>query len=202
MAGRSPSEAFHNFIAPMNRALTCVSAGGRLSISREHAQSSFHTNVDYAATLTAGDAVRLRGTSTPLWLGIRHAFLIVEGAGDRGPYKTTTVGYSYRFHADIGHDRSEILAFQWNRDASPPLRKYPHLHIGSAISRGSSFRQDDFSDLHIPTGRLSLEAVLLFAIQELGVEPAENRSHRSVLDVLIEGDRIFREWSTQAGDWY
>ena len=129
-------------------------------------------------------------------------FLLVSAENDRGPYKATTIAYSYRFHADIERARSEIIVFQWNRDVKPPLRKYPHLHIGSIITRGSPFRQDDFNGLHIPTGRLSLEAVLLFAIQELGVEPADDRSIRDVVDMLRDGDRVFREWSTQAGDWY
>jgi len=70
MARRSPSEAFDNFIAPMNRALTCVAAGGRLSISREHQQVLLVTDFDDVLTLASADAVRLRGGSHPLWLGI------------------------------------------------------------------------------------------------------------------------------------
>lgn len=206
MAGRDPREAFHNFIDPMNRALNCV-ADGRLSVSG--GIGDLATNWDYSVTTARrrddptsgeGDPVTLIGPSN-LRLGIRQTILIVAAEGERGPYKVETRAYSYRFLADSGEGHREVLAFHWNLD-SVGTPHHPHLHVGSPVVSGSSFYPGTFNKLHIPTGRLSLEAVLMFAINEMAVEPTHGRARALVLDVLREGDRVFRQWSTNHGDWY
>lgn len=101
------------------------------------------------------------------------------------------VGYSYWFWIDIDHAPSELLTFQWTPNAPPPERRYPHLHVGSLVTSGSRFRPGDFNKLHIPTGRLPLEAVLLFAIEELSVEPARGRDREVVVELLRAADRRF-----------
>ena len=58
------------------------------------------------------------------------------------------------------------------------------MHIGSLVTVGSRVRTRDVNRLHIPTGPLSLEAVLMFAIEELGVEPARGRERAAVVNQL------------------
>lgn len=66
------------------------------------------------------------------------------------------------------------------------------MHVGSLVTTGSRFRRKDFNRLHIPTGPVSLAAVLLFAVEELGVEPSPGRSRDDVLATLREGVRAIR----------
>lgn len=73
-----------------------------------------------------------------------------------------------------------------------PQRRLPHLHVGSLVASASLFRGADFHKLHVPTGVLTLEAVLLFAVEELGVEPAQGRDRAAEIDLLRERDRVAR----------
>lgn len=212
MAGRTPSEAYATFIDAMNQALYCVTAGGRLFMSGD--RYNLQVDKEYGVLLSGGgagpddredgDPIRLNSDSQ-LWLGVAHAFIVRRDGPVETPFRVSSTAYSYFFYDEVEHRRQEVLAFQWNKNAAPPERQYPHLHVGSVIARGSPFaarspfRSDDVNGLHIPTGRLSLEAVLMFAIQELRVEPSDNRTIASVLQVLREGDERFHSERTQSG---
>ncbi len=57
-----------------------------------------------------------------------------------------------------------ILAFHWHQmGVSPVTTHHPH--------RGGTAVGVDFSKAHIPTGRVTLQDVLRFAIVDLGVAP-------------------------------
>lgn len=122
---------------------------------------------------------------TPLLLEVSETLLATtEPEGVTG---SLMVSYSYGVNVMVDGQPHEVVAFHWTPNAEPPQRHYPHMHVGSLITTGSRFRRKDFNRLHIPTGRLSLEAVLLFAVEELGVEPPRGRSRDDVLATLREG---------------
>lgn len=212
MAGRTPSEAYSTFIDSMNQALFCVTAGGRLFTSGD--RRNLQVGEEYGVLLAGGGAaaddredgepIRLNSAAR-LWLGVAHTFVVKNDGPERTPYRISSIAYSYFFYDEVDHRRQEVIAFQWNKNAHPPERSYPHLHVNSVITNGSPFgprspfRPDKFHDLHIPTGRLSLEAVIMFAIEELKVETADNRTIATVLSLLREGDRRFHAERTQTG---
>jgi len=99
------------------------------------------------------------------------------------------IAYAYRLSLVSAHQQREIIGFHWTPSAPPPQRRHSHLHVGSLVTSGSPFHGGDFNKLHIPTGPLSMEAVLLFAVEELGVEPAPGRDRETVIDQLRAGDR-------------
>lgn len=70
----------------------------------------------------------------------------------------------------LDSDLREILAFHWHPGGLSPIRR-PHLHIGA----GAKARFAPLQKAHVPTGQVSLQDVLLFAINDLDVEPLIER---------------------------
>jgi hypothetical protein len=71
------------------------------------------------------------------------------------------MAYFYSLQNEAGQ---EIVAFHWQPSAEHPD---PHMHLGV----GAQLGRKDIARAHIPTGRISLEEVLRFAITELGANP-------------------------------
>jgi hypothetical protein len=80
------------------------------------------------------------------------------------------VEYLYSFVTPRGN---EILSFHWTPDSSDPAAiRFPHAHIGPAITAGQTvLRPGDLHRAHIPTGHVSLPAVIRLAISEFGAVP-------------------------------
>jgi hypothetical protein len=72
------------------------------------------------------------------------------------------VGYRYQVHTDDGQ---EILAFHWHSDEDSASE--PHIHL----SAGAGTLRPEFHRAHIPSGEVSRDAFLLFAIRDFGVTP-------------------------------
>jgi hypothetical protein len=188
LAGRDPDEAYRNFRDPMNEALGCITAG-RLAVPQVH---RFETDRVYAIVLRRGEPVRLRGV-IPLLFSLGHQFRIVETEDrDRGPFKVRTVQYWYQF--ETSH-RQELLAFHWTPDTDQTgQRRYPHLHVGSSmIASDAPLFPDRFNKVHIPTNRVSLESVIRFSIEELGVQALR----ADWMAVLERTEGAFAHWRTR-----
>ena len=59
-----------------------------------------------------------------------------------------------------------MIAFHWHPTGRGGNIAFPHLHLGRAAGA-----VDIDPKAHVPTGRVSLEAVVAFLIRELGVRP-------------------------------
>jgi hypothetical protein len=92
-------------------------------------------------------------------------------------YAVKISAYVYGFtRAGQSGEEVEILHFHWDRDPLPG-NPYPsgHLHIGQGLLAQPTFmRQGDFHHAHVPTGHISMESVIRFAITELAVEPMDH----------------------------
>ena len=164
MAGRDPAEALRNFIAPLRQALHCITEAP-LSVPDVRGHDA-KIETEYTATLSAGKPITLHGEHR-LQLRVGHVFRLVEtNDAERGPVKASTVRYQYIIGT---RDGQEIVAYQWTPAADPPQRTFPHMHIGSLVTRESVFLGKTFSNLHLPTGRVSLESVVRFLIEDLEV---------------------------------
>lgn len=160
MAGATPYEAFDDFRAPLQRAVSCV--------DREaHVWALIGTNgyspgQEHALTPNLGEPVRLRGR-IGLDLLFRIWYRVVSAERERGPWRIETLAYSHRLETT---DAREIVAYHWHPGRSSEIT-YPHLHIGAGIGVDLGI----LDKTHIPTGRVALEDLLRFAIVEVGVEP-------------------------------
>jgi hypothetical protein len=97
-----------------------------------------------------------------------------------GERKVQTADYGYTLR---DADQQEIVSWQWH----PSVGDYemPHVHAGRGLP-------GDFGRLHIPTGRVAFEDVLLFLIKDFAVQPAKVDGE----ELIRESLRRFRSFST------
>lgn len=105
--------------------------------------------------------VRLKGL--PIAFSFSQYFRIVPSADG---YGTQTEAYTYEI--EDCHSRHELFAFHWEPNAPNSKSALPHLHLGFA-HRDEGLRINNKA--HIPTGRIELDDVVSFLIDELRVTP-------------------------------
>jgi hypothetical protein len=151
LAGRTPHEAVNEFVRPLQRAVSFV--------TRDILVASGYRPADepHVLTFPGGDPVRLSGDRRLGFLLI-HRYTIQRAEQRRGPWKVHSSEYSYEL---LDEDERRILAYLWHPYGRSPVT-WPHLHIPKTLTF-------DLSRAHPPTGRVSVESVLRFAIQDLGV---------------------------------
>ena len=88
---------------------------------------------------------------------------------------------AYRYHLSL-RNGPELLPFHWHPEDFNPV-KIPHLHL----SAGAQVRFLALAGAHIPTGLVTLQDVLQFAIEDLGVVPLR----RDWPEVLRQSRRPF-----------
>jgi hypothetical protein len=189
LPGRTPYEAWDNSIDPMRKALQCVTLERLALLERT---PSMQTDVIYPVALHDMNSVRLK-SRIGVYLVAGQNIRIYEAdprhAQER--YRVMTLKYTYGFtHMTTAGKEVELLTFHWSREHSPGDRSPPgHLHIGNGLLADPTvIRAGDFANAHIPTERLSLEAVIRFAIMELEVEPLRD----DWADVLDETEGVFK----------
>jgi len=139
-------------------------------------------NTPYEAILADMDPVELRG-KVPLTFSAGQNFEIIE-LDERGPYEVRTRAYFYAIATVEGRD---ILEFHWQPDAKPArdgerVVTAPHMHLGPAVAAvQTAIRPGTFHKAHIPTGHVTLQAVVRLLISEFEVEPL-NTNWQIILD--------------------
>lgn len=179
MAGRNPAEAFENFIAPVERAISTLGPA-KITLSPRGRSAP---DLDHVWTLNGTNGfVAKHGWHFEAFMNYR----IVRSEGDAGPWKITTTGYRYRL-ALTGQD---LFRLHWH-----PIGKshvdFPHLH--AAIATGSPAES---LDAHLETDRMSLERALAWAF-ELGL-PAARKDWREVLEDCERPHLEHRSWGSKA----
>ncbi len=132
------------------------------------------------------DPIRLRtGADGPdLFLTFQQAFHHGPHPNYPGDYKVFTEAYSYRVR--YSEDATDALfAWHWH----PAIRPECHIHIGAPHAIAT-----DLHKKHVPAGRVSFEEVLLFLIDEMGVQPIRETFREDLGDSLTRFE-TFRSWS-------
>lgn len=100
-----------------------------------------------------------------------------------GGMKVVTREYVYSLR--IGpHEEGEVITWHWHPAIADAAE--PHVHVRALHEDVPGLR-----DLHIPTSRVFLEDVLIFAVQGLGV-----RCREGGLEELHKIRRRTRNWAT------
>lgn len=153
MSGRRPGRAVEAFIASLQRAASCVTSA---VLIREPRLPGRHPALRFG-----DDVAPLRGVH-PLALRVLVEYAAEEGEPVR--WTVRTAGYRYEFqHAD----GPTLLAYHWHPVGISPITT-PHLHLAGTLGG------IDLSKAHLPTGLVTLQDVLRFAIADLGVLPLRN----------------------------
>lgn len=164
----TPAAAVAQYLASINTILHCIEHG-TLITSRERV---YAVGEEYSLVLNNADPLKLRRTTRPpVYLSLGQTFEIVKGTEiPTGPFSVHTRSYWYQFALD---NDVELLAFHWTPGIQDPRqRTFPHLHIGAVLfSPDAPILQGVLHKRHIPTGEISVEAIVRFAIEELGVSP-------------------------------
>lgn len=194
MPGRTPHEALIQFGDTMQETLQCI-ALGRFALQER--SRSLQTGTVYPVSLNKMNSVSLKSPhGLNLIVGQRIEIYETGSPGSRERYAVRVLSYLYGISRKDRNAmfESEVLHFHWDREVAAGT-PYPlgHLHVGQGILAQPTFmRPGDFHNAHIPTDRVSLEAVVRFAITELEVEPLKE-NWRQTLD---DSEAAFRALRT------
>lgn len=119
--------------------------------------------------------MRLAGESS-LYLEVALNYRIVQNVESGERWRVVTAAYFHRF---LDQRFQEIIAFHWHPEQRSDV-VHPHLHLGA----GARIGYERLHRTHVPTGKITIQDVLLFGITELGVEPLVDRETA----LLILGD--------------
>ncbi len=98
-----------------------------------------------------------------------------------GEWKVKTDRYEYSVNLSASMD-PELLAWHWHPGSKPD----PHIHA-RLDGPGASLHK-----MHVPTGRVSFEAVIRFLVEDLGAEPAR----KDWKEVLADAEGRFKKYQT------
>ncbi len=129
----------------------------------------------YTLTFGGSEIVPLRGPHR-ISLGMIHGYAVARAGNG---WRVQTTSYSYQLFLP---DERPLMTWHWHPEGSSPV-SWPHAHIPGHV------HPVDLRKAHVPTGRIPLEAVIRFAIEEVGVEPLR-ADWRALLE---ETERAFRE---------
>lgn len=146
--------------------------------------------VPSSLTFRSDSPVPIPGTGFFLTIGIEFE-VYDTGAHGQARFRVKTRRYQ---HEILTEDFGEVVLFHWHPDeeAGQVVRLHPHIHIGPrllvddpAITRRA----------HVPSGRVSVEDVIDFAIRDLDATPRRD-DWESVINESREKFRTHANWGT------
>ena len=154
MPGKNPTDAFYAFYRPLQQNLSCItrdllvtSFGGRHELDKVHSLS------------LAGGPVLLTGEGLQLDVGLQYS-IIKTGDTGKMAYRCTTKAYAYTF---LNEENNALYAWHWHPFGNSSYVE-PHAHPYAIDPRLLPSRA------HFPAGRMSLEEVIHFTIDQLKCE--------------------------------
>lgn len=177
MPGKNPTEAFYAFQRPLQQDLSCVtrdvlvtSRGGRHNLNEIHSLT------------TADGPVLITGDGHQLDVGLQYS-IIKTGDSGKMAYRCTTRAYAY---AILDAENHPLFAWHWHPFGNSSYFE-PHAHPFAIDPRLLPPRA------HFPTGRISLEQVIRFTIDQLSVEPVRDDWDK-VLSLNEARFELHRSW--------
>lgn len=173
---RTDAQAKDRFLRFLNRSLSTVSKNAMWTVGQ--------TAGEAFAAFTVPEAVLLRTPHATLYLRSTLQFTYADDQRFGG--KERKVSTHHYAHTVAEAQRLTPQLYSWEWAASEPT--YPHLHL-----RRSDPAFQGLGKLHIPTGRVFYEDVLLFLITEHQVQHVRD-DWKSVLDDSFRRVSTFSSW--------
>ena len=146
------------------------------------------------------DLIMLRcKDQTKIYMELDQHVRVVEVRTDKGPrFRVSTVKYIYSFFRP-----ADDAFVGWHYHPELVGVKIPHMHIydkNTNEETKAGCKPHILHDMHLPSGRVSLEDVIAFAISELNVVPDKKREHdwRKVLGETSARFEENKTWGTRA----
>ena len=152
---RASYEVIANYITNLQKRVSCVTSS---VINAEIYQPA---PAPHSLTINDGEPVLLSGPSG-LQLALRQYFVAVDSVQS----STWQIEVSSYFYELLDSDGREVLAYHWHPRGNSPVAT-PHLHL----EQGAQVGRPEVRDAHLPTGDVSLNAILRVLIEEMGVQP-------------------------------
>jgi hypothetical protein len=154
LPGRNEREAFNQYADPLKEVLGCIT------------NVQLRTEGSFKASAAAPSQFVFiqnpaRLSNSALYLFFRQSFHLIYRE-EQEDWKVKTDSYEYAIENSEGR---ELLAYHWDPAGRLEL---PHLHFGAIVLGAES---PITRKTHVPSGRVPLEDVVWFVIEELGVEP-------------------------------
>ena len=182
VAGKTPAAALNAYLEPLTRAVSCITQSNLVHNCYKPGDGE-----ERFLVLAHGDPVRVPvAAGGHLRIGIEQRFKVVETREpDRGPWKVSTLKYEYSICHDDGR---EILAYHWH--PGEQAHDQPHIHICS----GAGTLIPQVQSAYLPTGRIAVEAFVLMAIREFGVQHRRGEDYKRVLDASLAKFEAHKSW--------
>ena len=127
--------------------------------------------------------------SNGMYLNVRIALQVI-----RNPVHLATLAATFTYQAgDSLDDPRPIFEYHYDRDSQSG---YPRCHLHVYAEPPHYPGEREFSRLHLPTRRLTLEQIVWHLIQEHGVQPRRHDWH----DILWRHETRFRDIQ-RTRDW-
>jgi hypothetical protein len=181
----SPEEAVRTFQRRLNRVLNKVLTRYRL----ETLASSTDVLLSFMARHDEPVAIRLR---KPWHLYIGHKVQAVQIG--RRQFELKTSGYEYRFQTSPWISDEAAVRFEYVGQAKDPDFPYCRNHVQLHKRYHDVLPGFSPSKLHLPTGWVTIESVIRFAITDLRVRPLSDGWR----ETLAESEGQFRDWTQTA----
>lgn len=168
----TPESAFEDFAKPIRAATACLDANAHLNVKRVRERHILHSAADVGISMQrSGDRFQL-----DTLFHVRP----IPMEKEPGRWRVTTLQY---IHEIIDQHGKRLAAWHWHPENKRSHATFAHLHVAAGAP---------FSSLHYPTGRVTIEEVVRFAITELGIEPA----HGNWEGPLQESEKRHRSYSS------
>ena len=155
--GRTPAEAVNDYRHSIQRVVSCVTTSV-VGVAGGYHPSPF----PHRLTINGGQPVALGGPSQ-FMLALQQNYRIVESEQSGTPWRVDVVGYDY---VTYDAEQREVLLYHWHPRGNSPVST-PHLHL----EQGARVGRPEVRDAHLPTGDVSLNAILRVLIEEMDVRP-------------------------------
>lgn len=178
LLGSTPAEAIAGYVQTLQRAIDCVSDAVALP------QGYHAANTPHALIVNGNQPFPLPGSNPSVSLLVSQQYTFTEAADapSRERWTVQLTGYWYYLYRRGSED--ELLAMHWHPAgaAYPDAIRLPHLHIRSRLLSPVDV---SFAKTHIPTGQVSLEHIIWYAITQLGTRP-RRRDWATILGEALE----------------
>lgn len=117
----------------------------------------------YVAAITFGHTPRVK-VGPDRWIEVHMAVEAREDDAETGTWRTHTLRYYFSLF-DVPAEGDFVLSYHFHPDPGGFGR--PHMHVRAQ----PSWAGKNLQKVHLPTGRVPLEAFIRLIVEELGAEP-------------------------------